>query len=58
MTFLDAHRPLEDYCRTLEEAGPVVERLREVADDSPAPGNGALRWRRIPLFLHVRARKA
>jgi SAM-dependent methyltransferase len=57
MTFLDAHRPLEDYCRALEEAGLVVERLREVADGSPAPDNAALRWRRIPLFLHVRARK-
>ena len=47
MTFLDAHRPLEDYFRTLEEAGLAVERLREIPDTSEAEGGE--RWRRIPL---------
>jgi SAM-dependent methyltransferase len=55
MTFLDAHRPLEDYFRALEEASLVVERLREIPDGSEPPAEGAVRWRRIPLFLHIRA---
>jgi len=54
MTFLDAHRPLEEYFRALESAGLVVEALREVPDTSDPP---ASRWRRMPLFLHLRARR-
>jgi SAM-dependent methyltransferase len=54
MTFLDAHRPLEDYFESLEDTGLVVERLREIPDGSDQ--KGAERWRRIPLFLHLRAR--
>ena len=53
MTFLDAHRPLEDYFGALESAGLLVERLREIPDTSDE--EGAVRWRRIPLFLHLRA---
>jgi SAM-dependent methyltransferase len=53
MTFLDAHRPLEDYFGALETAGLLVERLREIPDTSD--DEGAPRWRRIPLFLHIRA---
>ncbi len=53
MTFLDAHRPLEDYFQALEAAGLVVERLREIPDTSDS--EGAPRWRRVPLFLHIRA---
>jgi SAM-dependent methyltransferase len=55
MTFLDAHRPLEDYFRALEDAGFLVERVREVADSGVAAPPSALRWRRIPLFLNLRA---
>jgi SAM-dependent methyltransferase len=54
MTFLDAHRPLEDYSLALESAGLLVEALREVPDTSDPPGS---RWRRMPLFLHLRARR-
>jgi SAM-dependent methyltransferase len=54
MTFLDAHRPLEEYFRALESAGLLVEALREVPDTSDPP---ASRWRRMPLFLHLRARR-
>jgi SAM-dependent methyltransferase len=53
MTFLDAHRPLEGYFRAFENAGFLVERLREIADTSER--DGAARWRRIPPFLHLRA---
>jgi hypothetical protein len=56
MTFLDAHRPLEDYSRALEDAGFLVERVREVEDTTEAPAHPSIpRWRRIPLFLHIRA---
>jgi hypothetical protein len=58
MTFLDAHRPLEEYFAALEDAGLVVERLREIPDSSEAPRESMLRWRRIPLFLHLRSRKS
>ena len=59
MTFLDAHRPLEDYFRALEDAGFLVERLREIPDDSEdPPWPSVLRWRRIPLFLDLRAVRA
>jgi SAM-dependent methyltransferase len=51
MTFLDTHRPLEDYFRALVEAGLLVERLSEVTDERDA------QWRRIPLFLDLRAVK-
>ena len=58
MTFHSQHRPLEAYFLALEEAGLLVEALREpgVPDqsiDSPA----ARRWQRLPLFLHLRARR-
>jgi len=59
MTFLDAHRPLEDYFRALEEAGLLVERLREIPDSTEAPVEESfLRWRRVPLFPHLRARRS
>jgi SAM-dependent methyltransferase len=58
MAFLDAHRPLEDYFGALESAGLVVERLGEIPDSSEQPRESMLRWRRIPLFLHLRARPA
>ncbi|MDE3085362.1 MAG: methyltransferase domain-containing protein [Acidobacteriota bacterium] len=51
MTFHSEHRPLQAYAEALEGAGLVVERIREVTVDDPED-----RWRRIPLFLHLRAR--
>ena len=58
MTFVSAHRPLEAYTEALAGAGLLIERLREpalpdVALDKPH----SARWQRLPLFLHVRARK-
>ncbi|MBO0703564.1 MAG: methyltransferase domain-containing protein [Candidatus Dormibacteraeota bacterium] len=50
MVFTSRHRPVEEYFKALEAAGLVVERLREV------PGDNA-RWRRLPLFLDLRAVK-
>jgi SAM-dependent methyltransferase len=52
MRFAMEHRPLEAYGRALENAGFVIEALREVTEPDPAD-----RWSRIPLFLDVRARR-
>jgi SAM-dependent methyltransferase len=59
MTFHDIHRPLSTYSRALEDAGLLIEALRE-----PVPGAAYLaehpemeRWTRRPCFLHVRALK-
>lgn len=51
MTFTSDHRSLEGWLRPLEDVGFLVDRIREVG----APENP--RWERLPLFLHVRARK-
>ena len=37
MTFLDAHRPLEDDFRAFESAGLVAEALREIVDPRIRP---------------------
>lgn len=52
--------PLEEYMRRLEEAGFVIERIREPQASDEAIkrfGPTGLRWRRIPLFLMFRAAK-
>lgn len=58
MTFVSAHRPVEAYADALSAAGLLIERLRE--PKLPAGGEvgpHSARWRRIPLFLHLRAVK-
>lgn len=59
MNFFGWTHSLEDYFRALEDAGLRVERLRE-----PPPSAETIRkspsyarWRRIPLFLQLRALK-
>ena len=54
MTFTSYHRPLQAYADALEAAGLLIERLVEVPDSSDPPGD---RWRRLPLFLQIRALK-
>ena len=57
MTFHSQHRPLEAYFRAIEEAGLVVEALREPAVPEHAiVTDHSRRWQRLPLFLHIRAR--
>lgn len=58
MTFHSRHRPLEAYFLALEQAGFLVEALREpsIPDHAVATGRGR-RWQRVPLFLHLRARR-
>ena len=58
MTFASLHRPLHVYAEGLSAAGFLIERLREVALPEHAfTDPESARWRRIPLFLHVRALK-
>jgi SAM-dependent methyltransferase len=59
MRFIGWTATFEDYARALEDAGFVIERLRE-----PLPTDGQVRelpalafWWRWPLFLMLRARK-
>jgi SAM-dependent methyltransferase len=54
MTFTSIHRPLEVYVAALNAAGLQIEAIREIPDTSDPP---VARWRRIPLFLHIRALK-
>jgi SAM-dependent methyltransferase len=59
ITFAGWRYSLEEYARALEDAGLLVERLRE----PPAPAAalsvrpGYERWQRLPNFLHLRAVK-
>jgi ubiquinone/menaquinone biosynthesis C-methylase UbiE len=58
MTFHSQHRPLERYSRALEKSGFLMEAIRE----HPVPDGAdhslrTRRWRRLPLFMHIRALK-
>ena len=59
MTFSSVHRPLSAYFDALMRHGLVVDRLQEVGEDeaSVAAAPSRERWRRVPLFLHLRARR-
>ncbi len=59
MTFHGWTYTLEDYGRALQEAGFLIERVREpVPSAEQAKKSPSLqRWRRVPLFLSVRAVK-
>jgi SAM-dependent methyltransferase len=51
MTFESMHFTLEDYSRALEEAGFLIQQIRELYDDRNP------RWKRVPLFLRWTAVK-
>ena len=56
MHFTGWRYPIEAYARALEDAGLLIDRLREPAAPATArPGHE--RWRRLPNFLHLRAVK-
>jgi SAM-dependent methyltransferase len=59
VTFAGWRYSLEGYARALEDAGLVIERLREPAapDAALAARPGYERWQRVPNFLHFRAVK-
>ena len=59
MTFHSLHRPLEAFFRALQEAGFLVEALREPSvPDHAIAREASRRWQRVPLFLHLRAHLA
>src|SRR5262245_23621004 len=59
MTFHSQHRPIECYFRALENAGLLVETLREPqVPDHAVVSERSRRWQRLPLFLHLRARRS
>ena len=59
MLFHSRHRPLADYFAALAASGLAVETLREPAVPESAATSPALRrWQRVPLFLHMLARRA
>jgi SAM-dependent methyltransferase len=60
VTFAGWRHSLEEYARALEDAGLVIERLREPAAPPAALAArpGYERWQRLPNFLHLRAVKA
>jgi SAM-dependent methyltransferase len=51
MTFESQHRPIASYFDAIAAAGLVVDALREPVT------TGHASWSRVPLFLHLRARK-
>ena len=57
MTFHSAHRPLEAYVDAFEDAGLLLEALREPAFHGPAEVSAFQGWSRVPLFCFLRARK-
>lgn len=54
MTFHAEHRPIADYVAAIASAGLLVERLLEIPDTTAPEGS---HWRRVPLFLQLRAIK-
>ncbi|HET9847471.1 MAG TPA: class I SAM-dependent methyltransferase [Candidatus Dormibacteraeota bacterium] len=59
MSFNSRHWPLEAYFTAMERAGLAVDALKEPTVDpgSIAQSPERARWRRIPLFLDLRAHK-
>jgi SAM-dependent methyltransferase len=58
ITFHSVERPLESYSRALEDAGLLVEAIREPAFDGDVERRPSrARFRRLPMFLYLRAVK-
>jgi SAM-dependent methyltransferase len=59
MTFRGWCYALEDYSRAVEDAGLLLERIREprATDEAVAARSSFRRWQRIPVFLQARAVK-
>ena len=56
MSFSSVHRPIESYFLAVEDAGLLIEALREPGvPDHAVVSDADRRWQRLPLFLHLRA---
>ena len=61
MTFRGWCYPLEAYTRALEDAGFLIERVREPAASAESlakHGPSDIRWQRVPVFLQILAIKS
>ena len=56
MRFVGPAHPLQDYARALENAGLLIELIREPSMTHPAKPQD-VRWERIPMFMFLRAVK-
>jgi SAM-dependent methyltransferase len=56
MHFAGWSQPLEDYVATLEDAGLAIVSLREPIPDLSVAQNHLEQWRRVPLYLWLKAR--
>jgi SAM-dependent methyltransferase len=57
MTFAGPAFPLQEYSRALEEAGFVIEAIREPKMAALRKASDS-RWQRIPMFMFLRAARA
>ncbi len=56
MEFVSMHRPLQDYTAACNDAGFLIDLLREPAiPEEAVRAPSQRRWQRLPLFLHLRA---
>jgi len=58
LEIVSVHRPLQMYTAALTKAGLLIEELRETRlPDHAVTTDRMRRWRRVPLFLYLRATK-
>jgi hypothetical protein len=55
MHFAGWSQPLESYMAALENAGLAITSLREPVPDTADKGSHMERWKKIPLFLWLKA---
>jgi SAM-dependent methyltransferase len=57
MHFIGWHRSITTYARALQDAGLLIEAIREPMPADDAPAEKWDRWRRMPMFMHIVALK-
>jgi ubiquinone/menaquinone biosynthesis C-methylase UbiE len=57
MRFGGWHRSITTYARAIEDAGLLVEAIREPMPHDDAPAVNWDRWRRLPMFMQLRVLK-
>jgi ubiquinone/menaquinone biosynthesis C-methylase UbiE len=57
MHFSGWHRSIATYSKALQDAGLLIEAIREPMPQDEAPARDWDRWRRMPMFMHIRALK-
>jgi ubiquinone/menaquinone biosynthesis C-methylase UbiE len=57
MHFSGWHRSITTYARAIEDAGLLIEAIREPMPADDAPPESYDRWRRMPMFMHLKVLK-